>query len=247
MRVLLVSLALSAFAASSAEAQPGSSAEAQPGSSAGSEAQPGSSFGSSFQTFSELELRADLESLIPRLHVDLHAAARRASDETEARLRPALGVRVNDWAIVSAGYAWAPTFYDHAPDHRENRFFQRMTARFASARAELFAEARLEQRFSPDHPGVGWATSLAGRGALRLGTTGFWVLVEERAIFQLNDTAAGLAAGLEENRLFGGFAYDLGPRTILRFGYLHRFMPMNQTRFGHVLFVGPRMAFRAGR
>jgi hypothetical protein len=246
MRVLVASLALSALLASGAEAQPGSS-EAQPGSS---EAQPGSSEaqpGSTFQTFSELELRADLESLIPRLHFELHGAARRASDETEARVRPALGVRVSDWAIVSAGYAWAPTFHDHAPDRRENRFFQRMTARFASSRAEVFAEARLEQRVSPEHPGVGWASSLAARGALRLGSTGFWVLVEERAIFQMNETGFGLTAGLEENRLFGGFAYDLGPRTILRFGYMHRYMPMNQTRFGHVLFVGPRMAFRTGR
>jgi hypothetical protein len=207
------------------------------------EAQPESSF----QTFSELELRADLESVIPRLHFDLHGAARRSADETEARIRPALGVRVTDWAIVSAGYAWAPTFDDQGPNRRENRFFQRMTARFASARAEVFAEGRLEQRFSPDHVGAGWASSLAGRGALRLGSSGFWLLVEERAIFQMNDTASGLSAGLEENRLFGGFAYDLGPRTILRFGYLHRYMPMNQTRVGHVLFVGPRMAFRTGR
>lgn len=226
--VLVVSIALAALLASHASAQ-------------------ATAPESSFQSVSELELRADLESLVPRLHVDLHGAVRRGWDETEARVRPALGVRVTDWAIVSAGYAWAPTFVDQGEDRRENRFFQRMTARFASARAELFAEGRLEQRFSPDHVGAGWASSLAGRGAIRLGSTGFWLLVEERAIFQMNDTASGLSAGLEENRLFGGFAYDLGPRTILRFGYMHRYMPMNQTRFGHVLFVGPRMAFRSGR
>lgn len=201
----------------------------------------------SFQSFSDLELRADLESIVPRLHFDVHGAVRRAADVTEARIRPALGVRVNDWAIVSAGYAWAPTFADQGEDRPENRFFQRITARFASARAELFAEGRLEQRFSPDHGGVGWASSLAARGALRLGSTGFWLLVEERMIFQMNGTASGLSAGLEENRLFGGFAYDLGSRTILRFGYMNRVQPMNPTRVGHVLFVGPRMAFRAGR
>jgi hypothetical protein len=224
VRVLLASLAFATLLASAAEAQPESS----------------------FQSFSELDLRADLESLIPRLHFDLHGAARRAADETDARVRSGLGVRINAWAIVSAGYAWAPTFHDQGPDHRENRFFQRMTARFASARAEVFAEGRLEQRFSPGNAGVGWGSSLAGRAALRLGATGFWLLVEERALFELNDTSF-LRAGLEENRLFGGFAYDLGPRTILRFGYMHRYLPMNQTRFGHVLFVGPRMAFRTGR
>ncbi|NLY94474.1 MAG: DUF2490 domain-containing protein [Myxococcales bacterium] len=211
------------------------------------EAQQGDAPPSSFQSFTELEMRADLESLVPRLHFDVHGAARRAADVTEARARLGLGVRLNGWAILSAGYAWAPTFVDEGPDFRENRFFQRLTARFASSRAEVFAEGRLEQRFSPDTVGAGWASSLAARGALRLGPTGFWVLVEQRAIFQMNDTDSGLTAGLEEHRLFGGFAYDLGPRTILRFGYMHRYMPMNATPVGHVLFVGPRMAFRTGR
>lgn len=201
----------------------------------------------SFQSITDLETRADLESAIPRLHMDFHGAARREADLTEARLRPSLGIRLNDWAILYAGYAWARDFYDQGGSAIEHRFFQRFTSRFASHRAELFADARLDARFVKGMPGVGFALSLYARASMRLGKSDLHLLVEDRAIFQLHNSRAGHTRGLEENRLFAGFGYSLGASTVLRFGYMNRLLADRSYRMGHGIFVGPRMAFRTGR
>src|SRR5690625_3670152 len=144
----------------------------------------------SFQSITDLEARADLESAIPRLHMDFHGAARRESSMTEARLRPSLGIRLNEWAILHAGYAWARDFYDQGGSTIEHRFFQRFTARFASHRAELFADTRLDARFVKGMPGVGFALSLYARASFRLGKSNLHFLVEDRAIFKLHNSRA---------------------------------------------------------
>lgn len=201
----------------------------------------------SFESITDLETRLDLESAIPRFHVDFHGAARREADLTEARLRPALGVRLNDWAILYAGYAWARDFYDQGGSNIEHRFFQRFTSRFASYRAEIFADARLDARFVKGMPGVGFALSLYARSSIRLGKSDLHLLVEDRAIFQLHNSRAGHTRGLEENRLFAGFGYSIGANTVFRFGYMNRLFADRSYRMGHGIFVGPRLAFRTGR
>lgn len=201
----------------------------------------------SFQSITDLETRADFESAIPRLHMDFHGAARREANLTEARLRPSLGIRLNDWAILHAGYAWARDFYDQGGSRIEHRFFQRFTARFASYRAELFADARLDARFVKGMPGVGFALSLYARASMRLARSDLHLLVEDRAIFQLHNSRAGHSRGVEENRLFAGLGYSIGTSTVLRFGYMNRLLSDRSYRMGHGIFVGPRMAFRTGR
>jgi hypothetical protein len=178
-----------------------------------------------YQVKTAAYLRADLEEAIPRLHAWLDVTSFRDAGLTELALRPALGVRISDWGIVWAGYAYAPLFPAQATRVDEHRFFQMLTGRWMSPRLELDFWGRLEERFRPSSGDIGFRFRALGRLRVHLGQSGFLFVASNELFLELNETSYA-AAGLDQNRLFAGFGLQATSSLRFEAGYGLRYAPV---------------------
>lgn len=178
-----------------------------------------------YEAWAGADVHADIEDLIPRLHVGGDLRARRGEDGTELRIRPMIGARFSDWGILWLGYGWTPDFPDQGAKHQEHRFVQMLSGRWRANRLAIVMRARFAQRFVPSAEGVAARFAPLGRISYELGESGWSLIAWDELALGLNDTDWGAEAGFEQNRLFGGFGISTGTITQIELGYLNQWVP----------------------
>jgi hypothetical protein len=142
--------------------------------------------------------------------LDVHG--RFGEDRTVAIVRPGMGYRFS--ALVSAwlGYAWVPTWVDEAPTIQEHRIWQQAILQGTEGILRYQARPRLEQRLREGQDGTGFRFRLLLRANLRLmDEVPLDVASWDELFFGLNETPWGQVRGFDQNRVFLGLSYALGP------------------------------------
>jgi hypothetical protein len=170
-------------------------------------------------------------------------------------VRPAVGYRLTDWAMVWAGYAWQPIYYRDfsLPDVQEHRAWEQFSGAWHLERWSLGTRTRLEHRYrSAGGPMQGegeWAHRL--RQQVRIGVTPArdlpWQLIMwDEIFFHLNTTGApGMPrsgyptqTGFDQNRFFVGLGYQPDATMRIELGYLNQIvnrMDRPPDQINHVL------------
>jgi len=164
-----------------------------------------------------------------------------ASRHQQHILRPGLGYDLTPRLALWVGYAWIDTDPIRGRSTGEHRPWQQLTWAAAQPLAgfAFSTRSRLEQRLVEDSSDAGWRLRQLFRGQRPL--RGPWSLVLQDEVFvNFNDTDAGAASGLDQNRLFAGFAYQFTPTARAEAGYLNQFIgrPERGDRMNHILSLG---------
>jgi Protein of unknown function (DUF2490) len=135
--------------------------------------------------------------------------------------RTALGRRLNPRVTLWGGYAWIAKPPGEGVTH-EQRIWEQLSATFpTAANWTPSLRLRVEQRFQD-----GWSESshrlrMMGRGVRPIDARARWSLVGwDEVMLTLDDTDAGPAQGVDQNRLFVGTLRQFSPQVGLEFGYL---------------------------
>jgi hypothetical protein len=143
------------------------------------------------------------------------------SDSYQIITRTALGRRIGSRVSLWGGYAWVAKPPGSGVTH-EQRIWEQLSATLpAAARWTPSIRVRLEQRFQD-----GWADSshrlrLMGRAVRPLDAGARWSLAAwDEILVSLDETAAGPAQGVDQNRLFAGVLRQFSAKVGLEFGYL---------------------------
>ncbi|MCB9675983.1 MAG: DUF2490 domain-containing protein [Alphaproteobacteria bacterium] len=138
-----------------------------------------------------------------RLWFDGHA---RRGDSFVSIVRPGVGVDLGGGVALWAGYGWIATATpgDLASEHR---VWEQITWNRSGKRGGGGLRGRLEQRFG-DRDGLGLRFRAFGRAQADVAGPLSLVIWDELFV-GLNDTDWG-AAGIDQNRLFGGPAWRAG-------------------------------------
>jgi hypothetical protein len=150
---------------------------------------------------------------------DLHG--RFGEDRTTAIVRPGLGYRFSGLLSGWAGYAWVPTWIDDAPTSNEHRIWEQGIIQGTEGILRFQIRPRFEQRFRQGQDDVGLRFRLFVRSNLRITEeVPFDVAIWDEVFLGLNETGWGQVGGFDQNRIFVGPAYTLGPAR-LEAGYLN--------------------------
>jgi len=150
---------------------------------------------------------------------DVHG--RFGEGRTTAIVRPGLGYRFSGLVSAWAGYAWVPTWPDDAPAINEHRIWEQGLIQGNEGILRYQIRPRLEQRFRQGQDDVGHRFRLFARSNLRVtDEVPLDVAIWDEVFFGLNETAWGQVGGFDQNRIFVGPAYTLGPARI-EAGYLN--------------------------
>ena len=150
---------------------------------------------------------------------DLHG--RFGQDRSSAIVRPGLGYRFSGLVSGWLGYAWVPTWIDDAPTVNEHRIWEQGILQGTEGMLRYQIRPRLEQRFRQGQDDVGHRFRLFARTNWRLTSDlPLDVAIWDEAFFGLNETAWGQVGGFDQNRIFVGPAYTVGPARF-EAGYLN--------------------------
>jgi hypothetical protein len=145
---------------------------------------------------------------------------RRGPSGTTVIARPALGYRVDPSLSLWGGYAYIGQLAENDdPDVHEHRSWQQLlfAPRWGPVGFQL--RPRLEQRIRRDED-VAWRARLFGRMNVKLWHDAPLALAAWDEVFlALHDTSWGAPGGYDQNRLFLGPAYGVGPLRV-ELGYL---------------------------
>lgn len=193
-----------------------------------------------FQLWAALLATGSFQRSTPRFAYWLDVHGRRGADGTVVIVRPGVGLEVNAWLSLWAGYAWVPVFTDGAGSVSEHRLWQQAVLQHAFASGvSVQARTRFEQRFSEAGDDVGFRIRQFVRvnwqpdAAVPLG-----VALWDEVFVGLNDVDWGPRAGFDQNRLFVGPFLALSPWARLEAGYLFVYLarePAN--RIAHTLAI----------
>lgn len=155
-----------------------------------------------------------LDAVSPGFRAWFDVQARRSDPSTQLVVRPGLGWAPAPWAVVYAGYAWVPTFYDDpdkATKHEHRAWEQVAFHARPVATVRLTSRTRFEQRFVTGQTDIG----VRVRELVRLGwdpkpTAPVGLVVWDDVFVGFNATAWGQPQGFDQNRAFGGLAIALG-------------------------------------
>lgn len=156
----------------------------------------------------------------PSLWLDTHA--RRGADGTTAIVRPGVGVRLAPSTTLWLGYAYVPFFPDDGLARTdEHRMWQQSISTLdAGAGVSLQFRGRMEQRFRPGEPSVGFrARNFVRLGWMKEGSK-LGLVVWDEWFAGLNTVSWGPQAGYDQNRAFVGAAIAMDRSVRLELGYL---------------------------
>ncbi|MCO4764367.1 MAG: DUF2490 domain-containing protein, partial [Myxococcales bacterium] len=145
---------------------------------------------------------------------------RRGDGGTTAIVRPHIGWFASPALSIHQGYDWVPRVGDKATRH-EHRLWQQAVYRFGVGPVKLIGRARLEERTSST--GDDWG--LRGRAMVRAmwalpRLQRFGLVASDHWMTNLNTTDWGARSGLDQHRLFVGFAATAGKKLRVEAGYL---------------------------
>jgi hypothetical protein len=151
--------------------------------------------------------------------LDVHG--RFGEDRTTAIVRPGLGYRFSALLSGWAGYAWVPTWIDDAPTIKEHRIWEQGIIQGTEGILRFQIRPRFEQRFRQGQDDVGLRFRLFVRSNLRITEeVPLDAAIWDEVFLGLNETGWGQVGGFDQNRIFVGPAYTLGPAR-LEAGYLN--------------------------
>jgi len=148
----------------------------------------------------------------PGLSAWLDVHGRFGEDRTVAIVRPGMGYRFS--ALVSAwlGYAWVPTWIDEAPTIQEHRIWQQAILQGTEGILRYQARPRFEQRLREGQDGTGFRFRLMVRANLRVtDRLPIDLALWDEVFVGLNETTWGQVGGFDQNRVFLGPSYAVGP------------------------------------
>lgn len=145
---------------------------------------------------------------------------RRGPPGTTVLARPALGYRFDPSLSLWYGYAYGGALAeDDRPNLHEHRSWQQLLFAPRWGPVSFQVRPRLEQRVRRDED-IAWRARLFGRMNVRLWRDAPLALAAWDEVFvALHDTSWGAPGGYDQNRLFLGPAYGVGPLRV-EAGYL---------------------------
>jgi len=170
------------------------------------------------------------------LWLDVHR--RQDTTATAMIVRPGIGVFVNSWLSLWAGYAWTPVYPDDAARRDEHRFWYQAWINTPIGGGFAFqARGRMEHRFSP----LGDDVAHRFRQFVRLGwmhatqPVGFVVWDELFLGFAGSDW--GAVEGYDQNRFFVGPVFKIASWARVEPGYLVVHLDREPYRLVHAVAV----------
>jgi hypothetical protein len=135
--------------------------------------------------------------------------------------RAALGRRFSPRLTAWGGYAWVAKPPGEGVTH-EHRIWEQLSATFpTAARWTPSLRLRLEQRFQDTWSDSSHRLRIMGRTVRPFDAGARWSFAGwNELLVTLDDTGAGPARGVDQNRLFAGVLRQLSPTVGLEFGYL---------------------------
>ena len=193
---------------------------------------------SEFQLWGALLSTAHVSSNTPRLAFWLDIHARRGEAGTVHIFRPGVGLVVNDWLSLWAGYAWVPVFTDGAGRRDEHRLWQQVILGTKAWDFTFQSRTRFEQRFAEGGDEVGFRI----REFVRVNwqpneRNPLGIAIWDELFLGFNDTDWGAPAGFDQNRLFVGPFLQAAPWARLEIGYLFVYLDRMPNVRAHVLAI----------
>lgn len=145
-----------------------------------------------------------------------------ASNFHQLLLRPSIGFRIFDDAVLTLGYAYVRTETVGGPDTNENRIWEQISFPILT-RAGAFtlsSRTRLEQRFREDE--TSWRFREQLRLAIPIGQPGVDLVGWSEVFYNLNTTDWAGDAGFDRWRNFAGISFALGEEMTLEPGYMNQ-------------------------
>jgi len=152
-------------------------------------------------------------------------------------LRPSVGVKVNNYHSLSAGYYWAPSMSGFPS---EQRIWEQWHWIIAESAVDFSMYHRIEQRLFSQYDPIGWRYRMFIRMQWGLSDTSSLKLALTNELFINFNRIGTLPEGLDQNRLFLGFFYPWTPDLGLDFGYMLRFQRFTEAipnRMDHILWL----------
>ncbi|MBS3960936.1 MAG: DUF2490 domain-containing protein [Sandarakinorhabdus sp.] len=161
------------------------------------------------------------------------------------QVRGSLGWRISPGFILSSGYSYVRTESTLGRVSNEHRIFQQASHPLISiGTVALTGRTRLEQRMFDDVDRTGWRLRQQVRATVPLrGPEGLRAVFHTEAFFLLNQTVAGVPAGLNQIRTFAGLGMPLFGTTGMEAGYLNQAIFPGDDRHNHALSIGVSTAF----
>ena len=168
-------------------------------------------------------------------------------DVTSVFVRPAIGYAVNPQVTLWAGYGWFATDASGIERIDEQRLWQDLVWRPAlDTSLSVMLRTRMEQRWLDGGNDAGWRFRQLVRLEWPITANGKVALLgANEVLIALNDTDWGERSGLDQNRLFLGFAFRVAPRGYIDLAYLNLYVdrPLVEDVVNHLLFAGLRLSF----
>lgn len=157
-----------------------------------------------------------------RLHLEGQPRwADNMSELDQVIVRTAIGRRLNPRVTVWGGYAFVPRTRGAGTQY-EQRAWEQLSATFPDAgRWTPSLRLRLEQRFLEGWEDASHRLRVMGRAVRPLDADKTWSLAFwNESMFTLDETDAGPAQGVDQNRVFAGVIRKLSAKAALETGYV---------------------------
>jgi len=170
------------------------------------------------------------------LWLDVHR--RQDTVVTAMLIRPGIGLYVNSWLSVWAGYAWTPVYPDAAARRDEHRLWTQLWINTPLGKGFGFqSRSRLEHRFAPNSDDVAHRF----RQFIRLGwmhaTQPVGFVVWDELFVGLADADWGAVEGYDQHRLFVGPVFRIASWARVEPGYLLVHLDRSPNRLVHAVAI----------
>lgn len=170
------------------------------------------------------------------LWLDVHR--RQDTAATSMIIRPGIGLFIEPWLSVWAGYAWTPVYPDDAARRDEHRFWHQLWINTPIGHGFAFqSRSRMEHRFAPNSDDVAHRF----RQFIRLGwmhaTQPVGFVIWDELFVGLADADWGAVDGYDQNRLFVGPVFRIASWARVEPGYLMVHLDRMPNRLVHAVAI----------
>jgi len=186
----------------------------------------------SYQTWTSLTVQGPIADRLLFL-TELHGRFYDDMHPFQVLLYPALGYRLPHGFSVFAGYAFTPSWNEEREYAEEHRAWQQIVYEAPFTQLRLVGRARLEERVRAGSD-VGYLLRTMVRLEVPLGLpvplrTVLW----EELFWGLDQPAAWQPEPIDQDLLFVGFGWVLGPHLRTDVGYLGQVLPRRDATTAH--------------
>lgn len=140
-------------------------------------------------------------------------------------IRPLIGMQATKSLSLWTGYTYAVSAPAGRPDVHEHRAVQQIMWSVGKVgKGALMSRTRLETRWVDGRPGTGWRARQMLRFTQPIDTAKTLIVVQSEPFLNLNTTAFGQSAGLDQLRNFVGLNVPAAQGLAIEAGYMNRYI-----------------------